>query len=318
MGRPTLSAHRKFRRLAAALGSRPLARGLLEQLWDTAYEAGDDYIGDSTDLEAAAGWDREPGLLTKALLEAGGAGHGGFVEDVPGKPGHYRVHDFWHHVPDYVRKRRQREEERRQKSDPVGTTGAIQQSLTGRLSPHGGQQVPNPDCSEGVAFPPAPAPALSPALPLPSEETKMTPEGSDGANEPCSDDLIGKICNAHPRLSKPLLTEQYVVNAAQEEIARGRSNREALEYLLERTRLYREMTAQWPQDQLRYVLSSHEFYRTGEYRTDPKFWNKANDAGERRQNPLPPPPPVPASETIKKQLEAERQTAQTRNEGYTA
>lgn len=166
MGRPTLSAHRKFRRLAAALGSRPLARGLLEQLWDAAYEAGDEYIGDSTDVEAAAGWDRTPGELTKSLLEAGGSAHAGFVEEIPGEPGQYRIHDLWHHAPDYVRKRRQREHARREKSDPVSTASAVQPAATRDRPPAGGQQTSDcgqqpltPDCPDGVALPPAPAPA---------------------------------------------------------------------------------------------------------------------------------------------------------------
>jgi hypothetical protein len=173
MGRPTLSRHRKFRRLAAAVGSRPLGRGLLEQLLDAAYEAGDEYIGDSTDVEAAAGWEGAPGLLTKAFLEAGGDGHAGFIEEVPGKLGHYRVHDLWHHAPDYVRKRRQREEERRQKGDPVVQT-ATRQTVTGDSPPPAGQQMPTPDCSDGVAFPPAPAPA-------PSKTISSKPEGFDEA-----------------------------------------------------------------------------------------------------------------------------------------
>ena len=44
MGRPELSHHRKFRRLARDLNSDAIARGCLELLWDSCYENGDDYL----------------------------------------------------------------------------------------------------------------------------------------------------------------------------------------------------------------------------------------------------------------------------------
>jgi hypothetical protein len=296
------------------LGSRPLARGLLEQLWDAAYEAGDEFIGDGTDVEAAAGWEGAPGFLTKALLEAGGDGHAGFIEEVPGKLGHYRVHHLWHHAPDYVRKRRQREDERRQKGDPVVPPTATRQPPTRDCPPHDGQQMPNLDCSDGVAFPPAPAPspAPSPALPPSVRESERELEGQGGRGVQGSDDLIDEICGAHPRLQKPALTQQYIISALQEEIARGRTCQTALDYLRERTILYRELTSLWPEDQRRYVISSYEFFRTAEYRTDPKFWKKASNGGELRPAPLPSHEPV--SERMRKEIAADLQTVQSEAE----
>jgi len=41
-------------------------------LCDSCYENGDDYLGDSRDLEAAARWAGDPGALTDALAGAGG------------------------------------------------------------------------------------------------------------------------------------------------------------------------------------------------------------------------------------------------------
>jgi hypothetical protein len=132
MGRPGLATHRKFRRLARALGSPLLARGALELLWDSCYEAGDDYVGTADDIEHAIGWTGERGMLTRALVEAGEPEGDGFLERVPatgpssraGKSGivtgvtdvtdvTYRVHDLWHHAPDYVSDRRAKENERR-------------------------------------------------------------------------------------------------------------------------------------------------------------------------------------------------------------
>ena len=53
MGRPGLSLDKKFRRLAHDLDDfqagfgRVLARGVLELIWDTAYEACTDELGDA-------------------------------------------------------------------------------------------------------------------------------------------------------------------------------------------------------------------------------------------------------------------------------
>src|SRR4051812_34563783 len=119
MGRPGLTKHRKFLRLARALQTacgafaEQVARGALEFLWDSAYENGDDDLGDETDVEAAARWRGDPGVLCRALAEAGGDGEHGFIEPDNGRPGRWRVHDLFDHAPDYVRRRRGYEEERR-------------------------------------------------------------------------------------------------------------------------------------------------------------------------------------------------------------
>lgn len=109
MGRPGLSQNKKFRRLSLLLGGAPLARGYLELMWDSAYEAGDEVMGDVLDVELAAQWPGNQGELVNAMVQTG------FLEDHEGV---YWVHDFWHHAPAYVRKRRQREDERRTKVDP--------------------------------------------------------------------------------------------------------------------------------------------------------------------------------------------------------
>lgn len=121
LARPGLTGHRKFRRLVRALGSPIIARGALELLWDSCYEAGEDYVGTSDDVEYAVGWTGERGVLTRALVEAGAPEGQGFLEPVPdvvGEPA-FRVHDLWHHAPDYVAKRRQREMARQERSIPV-------------------------------------------------------------------------------------------------------------------------------------------------------------------------------------------------------
>lgn len=111
MARPTLTGHRKFRRLARVLGDDVAALGHLEWMWATAYADGNDYLGDSDDVESAAHWRGETGKLTHALLTAGGDECSGFIEEV--SPGHYRVHDLWDHAPQYVSRRYAREQKRK-------------------------------------------------------------------------------------------------------------------------------------------------------------------------------------------------------------
>lgn len=110
MARPGLTKHPKFLRLMHILGvPAPHARGYLELLWETAYENGEPRIGDSVDVELVAGWPGESGKLCDALLTCGGSGRAGFIEDEPGEPGRYRVHDLFDHAPDYVQRRMKRE-----------------------------------------------------------------------------------------------------------------------------------------------------------------------------------------------------------------
>jgi len=168
MGRPGLTQNRKFRRLARALGSDALARGSLELLWDTAYEAGNDYLGDADDVELAARWVGEPGVLFKALIDAGGEDCAGFIERDPDRSG-FRVHDLFENAPEYVQKRMLREIERNQRGHTIselrreaGKKGRAAQ-LADKIRTNGvrlplavGQVPTNGDT-------PAPAPAPAPA-----------------------------------------------------------------------------------------------------------------------------------------------------------
>lgn len=159
MARPTLMTHRKFRRLARALGSKLIARGALEVLWDFCYEAGTDYVGTSEDVEALIGWTGETGQLTAALVTAGAPEGRGFVEPVEPVEGTptYRVHDLWHHAPDYVAKRRKRELDRLGRVDPV---------FDRQPAPNGGHSSEISDCQNEVDRTRALAPARARARAL--------------------------------------------------------------------------------------------------------------------------------------------------------
>ena len=88
--------------------------------------------------------------------------------------------------------------------------------------------------------------------------------------------LIEQICQTHPRLQKTEPTRQFILAAAHKEIAKGMSASEALGYLLRKTEAYRRKTDRWPLDQRRYIVSSCEFFRTGEYGTNPQHWEKSD------------------------------------------
>lgn len=159
MARPGLSTHRKFRRLARSLGSPIVARGALELLWDSCYESGDDYVGTAEDIEAAIGWTGEPGELTRAFIEAGVPEGYGFLEPVAAEaqsgPACYRVHDLWHHAPDYVRKRRERELDRLSKVDPS--------AVRRQTAPGGAGVGEDPNRQDGDGRPPSPTRSPSPS-----------------------------------------------------------------------------------------------------------------------------------------------------------
>lgn len=128
MARPTLYEHRKFHRLVSQLKQivtgdgvsvEAMALGHLGFLWRVAYDAGDPIIGDALDVETAARWKGPAGELARALLDAGGPGRPGLVdvcELMPGDEAVYEIHDFWDHAPEYVKRRRLRELQRKERS----------------------------------------------------------------------------------------------------------------------------------------------------------------------------------------------------------
>lgn len=198
MGRPNLSRHRKFKRLARTLEAitspgfgEPLARGLLEAMWDVAYENGDPLLGDAEDVEAAAGWRGKVGALTAALESAGGDGSAGFIEagGTPWWPegtlGTYRVHDLWDHAPDYVQRRATREAERRAKGKTISDLRQDAANARWHKQPADGCMQPADGCMTAAAAciangaTPAPAPA-----PAPAQEEAAPPAASPPADVP--------------------------------------------------------------------------------------------------------------------------------------
>jgi hypothetical protein len=95
----SLFTNKKFLRLARVLNiPEPHILGYLEFLWHSTYANCDPNIGDSIDVEVAARWNGEAGILTKALKDVG------FIDKVKSRS-EYIVHDWLDHVPPYVRKK---------------------------------------------------------------------------------------------------------------------------------------------------------------------------------------------------------------------
>lgn len=172
MARPTLFSSRKLLKLAQRLQSKALAVGTLELIWHSANETGNPVLGDADDIEALSDWRGQRGELVAALMEAGSNGGAGFI--VLGDDGRYEIHDYWHHAPDYVRKRAVREQQRREKGDELsrtdrsdnGSKPASDQSVTSQrpvsdrsvTGQNGGGSPKNGDFFRTPAPAPAPAP----------------------------------------------------------------------------------------------------------------------------------------------------------------
>lgn len=131
-------------------------------MWEGCYESGDPYLGTAEDIETSVGWTGDRGALVSALLDAGAPLHAGFIDRLVGEgEPTYAVHDLWHHVPDYVKKRHKRETERRQRDTP--TAGRRRKSdKRRRTAPNGGQRPPSTDSQDGDGQPPSPSPSPSP------------------------------------------------------------------------------------------------------------------------------------------------------------
>jgi hypothetical protein len=111
--RPTFPNHRKLLRACRILGEpRPHVIGYMELLWHACNETGDPYIGDADDIASAAEYPGEPKKLVQALLDCGGNGCSGLIEEDPNRYG-YQIHNYFDHAPEYVMNRRKAEQERR-------------------------------------------------------------------------------------------------------------------------------------------------------------------------------------------------------------
>lgn len=146
--------------MARALKSKAMAAGTLELLWAAANDSGDALIGTAADVEEIADWRGKPGALALLLAEIG------FLDDTERG---FVVHDHEHHCPQYVRRRREREQRRRATDAPVTSQHrATDKPVSSTPNSH----HPSPNKKEiqkaedcGVPTPPPPASSTSTLIP---------------------------------------------------------------------------------------------------------------------------------------------------------
>lgn len=149
MARPGLRKHRKFCRLQYSLGApAPHVIGYLECMWAVGYECGDDLLGDCTAVEAVCEWPGEKGKLCAALLECG------FIDQ--DEAGQFHIHDLLDHAPDYVKKRSQRESERKSSRKPRAA------DIVRQTADNGGQTADTVRRTAENGAPPTPTPTPTP------------------------------------------------------------------------------------------------------------------------------------------------------------
>ena len=234
MSRPGFTKHRKFLRLSAALGSKPLALGVCEFMWQSRGEELTDFLGDAVDIAMICEWGGEPAILVNALRDCGGRGEAGLIEETESGSGLYKVHDFWDHPPDYVKKRLKREMAREaegttlseiraaagrkgaassrahritspanggQTADVCYTDNSVAAQTSGQLPANGGQTAADPGQPSGKSLPSPPAPLPLPSLSAP---TCAQPPGRVNERERDADgsqelgEAFGRMFNAHP------------------------------------------------------------------------------------------------------------------------
>jgi hypothetical protein len=116
-----LSANPKFLVLVRKLKlPAPYVRGLLDTMWDVCHAHADPVIGTQEEVEAAAQWPGEDGILFKALKS------GGWIDPVDGQDGKWSAHNYWDHCPAHVlerlKKRRHRSAQRGQSKESAGVS----------------------------------------------------------------------------------------------------------------------------------------------------------------------------------------------------
>lgn len=98
-----------------------------------------------------------------------------------------------------------------------------------------------------------------------------------------SDTLILEVAKAHPRYLSPAVTQSAIANEA-ERLAETRfagDARKALQFLVQRTLLYRKATMAWPEGEKKFICGSDRWYSEHKYDEDEALW-EINHAGAGR------------------------------------
>jgi hypothetical protein len=178
MARPSLFTSGKWKRTSHLARVRlsicpAQLLGHLEMMWQVADGCGDTRLGrDLAGVEAACGWEGEPGALGLLLQ------HEQWIDTTDEG---FEIHDYWHHCPDYVKKRLTREEERKTRGEErAGIARSLRdkpdRSLTGQ-----GTATDRSLTAENRSLTDTPAPAPAPAPEKKGEVAREALPGSPSA-----------------------------------------------------------------------------------------------------------------------------------------
>jgi len=103
MAKSTLFRNLKFRAFQGRLGiQRIYAQAHLDALWETAHTQGRPWFRSPEEVEMAAEWEGEPGVMFAALMAGVVDGDAGFIEALP--DGTFGIHDYFEHLNDGLKK----------------------------------------------------------------------------------------------------------------------------------------------------------------------------------------------------------------------
>lgn len=112
-------------------------------------------------------------------------------------------------------------------------------------------------------------PAMTPVI----DQPEIHPIPTD------SEAMVRELLAAHPRVESEMRAEKEAMDAIIRETKSHGGPAGAFKYLLERTKLYRDRTAEWPAEERDYIVTAHNWFFEKRYRADDKLWIKAAGDG---------------------------------------
>ena len=112
---------------------------------------------------------------------------------------------------------------------------------------------------------------------------------------------VRKIQRAHPRFEQGHANEVAIIDAIQTIASeQGIPDPQAAEFLLERTKLYRDSTSDWPDKSK--ITGSTRWFREGQYSQDEAIWLKNGEPGPGQKKDGAVVPKVNPAERLRKEL----------------
>jgi hypothetical protein len=118
---------------------------------------------------------------------------------------------------------------------------------------------------------------VAPQQSVPGNEEELSVPGYLGSTvDEQPDELVKKIIETYPRRADGYLVESTLIERA---ARHGATLQEGLLYLLERTRMYREVVLRAPPRQRRWAYMPQRFFGEGLYEQEPEYWELGDDRG---------------------------------------